>query len=177
MNISIIAAAGLNNVIGKDNELPWHIPEDLKMFRLLTLGQSVIMGRKTFESIGNEPLAGRRNIILSSGASLYEGCAKFYNVDAGDVIRFARGIPEALNIAGDAEVFVIGGGSVYKQFLPLADKVYLTRVNITPEGDVHFPELREEDWRIVNRQDFEADESRQYGYSYFILERRARGVN
>ncbi len=133
MKISIIVAAATNNVIGRDGELPWRLPEDLKRFRQLTIGKPVIMGRLTYESIG-KPLPDRRNIILSARKGL--------NIDGCEVVD----TPDAaIRLAGDAEeVMVIGGGGVYSAMLPMADRIYMTRINATFDGDTFFPELNDE---------------------------------
>lgn len=160
MKISLIVAAATNNVIGRDGRLPWHIAEDLKRFKRLTIGKPVIMGRRTSESIG-KPLAGRRNIVVSGRRCLtIAGCEVVASPD------------EALALAADAdEAMVIGGGRLYEQLLPLADRIYLTRVHSAVEGDACFPELNDEDWRVVSREDFPADESRHLGYSFITLDR------
>lgn len=128
--LSLIAALAANGVIGAGNALPWRLPEDLKRFKALTLGHPVIMGRKTFESIGR-PLPGRRNIVLSRRPEYFA---------AGCIV--AHDLESALAAAGDAdELFVIGGGELYREALPLADRIYLTIVHGEAQGDVLFPEL------------------------------------
>ena len=160
MKISIIVAAATNNVIGRDGELPWRLPEDLKRFKRLTIGKPVIMGRLTYESIG-KPLPDRRNIVLSARKGLnIEGCEVVDTPDA------------AIRLAGGAEeVMVIGGGGVYSQMLPMADRIYMTRINGTFDGDTFFPELDDKEWQVVDRVDFPADESRQFGFSFVTLDR------
>ena len=160
MKISIIVAAATNNVIGSDGELPWRLPEDLKRFKQLTIGKPVIMGRLTYESIG-KPLPDRKNIVLSARKGLnIEGCEVVDTPDA------------AIRLAGDAEeVMVIGGGGVYSQMLPMADRIYMTRINGTFDGDTFFPELDDNEWQVVDRMDFPADESRQFGFSFVTLDR------
>jgi len=160
VKISIIVAAATNNVIGSDGELPWRLPEDLKRFKQLTIGKPVIMGRLTYESIG-KPLPDRKNIVLSARKGLnIEGCEVVDTPDA------------AIRLAGDAEeVMVIGGGGVYSQMLPMADRIYMTRINGTFDGDTFFPELDDNEWQVVDRMDFPADESRQFGFSFVTLDR------
>ncbi len=160
MKISIIVAAATNNVIGRDGELPWRLPEDLKRFKQLTIGKPVIMGRLTYESIG-KPLPDRRNIVLSARKGLnIEGCEVVDTPDA------------AIRLAGDAEeVMVIGGGGVYSQMLPMADRIYMTRIDATFDGDTFFPELNDDEWQVVDCVDFPADESRQFGFSFVTLDR------
>lgn len=160
MKISIIVAAATNNVIGRDGELPWRLPEDLKRFKQLTIGKPVIMGRLTYESIG-KPLPDRRNIVLSARKGLsIDGCEVVHTPDA------------AIRLAGDAEeVMVIGGGGVYSQMLPMADRIYMTRIDATFDGDTFFPELNDDEWQVVDCVDFPADESRQFGFSFVTLDR------
>ncbi len=160
MKISIIVAAATNNVIGRDGELPWRLPEDLKRFKQLTIGKPVIMGRLTYESIG-KPLPDRRNIVLSARKGL--------NIDGCEVVD----TPDAaIRLAGDAEeVMVIGGGGVYSQMLPMADRIYMTRIDATFDGDTFFPELNDDEWQVVDCVDFPADESRQFGFSFVTLDR------
>lgn len=128
MQISLVAAMAHDRVIGKDNQMPWHIPAELKYFKELTMGKPIIMGRRTFESIGR-PLPGRHNIVLSSSDTL------------PDTVTVAGSVEQALSAAGDvAEVCVIGGGDVYRQFLPKATRLYLTAIDLTVEGDTQFPD-------------------------------------
>lgn len=160
MRISIIVAAAANNVIGRGGELPWHLPEDLKRFKRLTIGKPVIMGRLTQESIGN-PLPDRRNIVLSRREEhVIEGFEVVATSDAA--LKLA---------AGAAEVMVIGGGRVYRELLPLADRIYLTRLATAVEGDTFFPELDDAEWRVVDRQDFSASATRPYDFSFVTLDR------
>jgi dihydrofolate reductase len=160
--VSLIVAAAANDVIGVDNRLPWHLPQDLRRFRAITLGKPIVMGRRTHESIGR-PLPGRRNIVLSRRPGYAaEGCEAVAGLDA------------ALALAGDAEeVMVIGGAALYREALPLAGRIYLTRLHRAFVGDTRFPSLDNADWRAVQREDFPADGERELGYSYLTLERRA----
>lgn len=133
--ISIIVAVAQNNVIGNNNQLIWHIPDDLKRFKALTMGHHIIMGRKTWESIGR-PLPGRNSIVVTRNK----------NFDAPGA-QLAGSLEEAIALSsGDAEVFIIGGGELYRQALPMANKIYLTKVHRYFEGDVSFPELDTKDW-------------------------------
>ncbi|PWC97738.1 hypothetical protein TSO5_04240 [Azospirillum sp. TSO5] len=148
MQISIIAAVALNDVIGCQGKLPWQLSADLKRFRELTLGKPVIMGRKTWESLPRKPLPNRINVVISS-----DPAAQGRFQDATVV----HSLESVLNIAhAFREVFIIGGGEIYRQALPLADRVHLTRVNLEPEGDVTFPEMTGfrpaliGDWQIEN---------------------------
>jgi len=159
--ISIIAAIGNNNVIGSKNSLPWHLPADFKHFKEITLGKPCIMGQKTFESIG-KPLPGRTNIVLSLAKNLkLNGCT------------VASSIEDALKAAGEAkEVMICGGASVYRQFLPLADRLYITLVHGDFEGDAFFPEIERADWNEAERKDFGADAKNSCSYSFIIFDRK-----
>ena len=160
--VSLVVAAAAGDVIGVDNRLPWHLPQDLRRFRDITLGKPIVMGRRTHESIGR-PLPGRRNIVLSRRPGYAaEGC------------EAADGLDAALVLAGDAEeVMVIGGAALYREALPLAGRIYLTRLHRPFAGDTRFPSLDNVDWRAVEREDFPAGGERELGYSYLTLERRA----
>ncbi|AZQ11771.1 type 3 dihydrofolate reductase [Shewanella khirikhana] len=138
MRIAIIAAMANNRVIGKDNQMPWHLPEDLKHFKAMTLGKPVVMGRKTFESIGR-PLPGRHNIVISRQTDYpHEG------------ISLVASFEEAMALAGDCEeLVVIGGGQLYKTLLPRADKLYLTEIALDVEGDTHFPDWDDGSWEAI----------------------------
>ncbi|MEM4367399.1 MAG: dihydrofolate reductase [Candidatus Anstonellales archaeon] len=138
--LSIIAAMSINGVIGKNNSIPWHIPEDLKFFKNKTVNHSVIMGRKTFESIG-KPLQNRYNIIVSKSLKKCDG------------IYVADNLDDALDIAYkfDSNPFVIGGAELYKQTIELATDIYLTIVNKIVEGDTYFPEIDKEKWAIKDK--------------------------
>lgn len=161
MKISLIVAAAMNNVIGRDGGLPWHISEDLKRFKQLTVGKPIIMGRLTHESIG-KPLPDRRNIVISSQQDL--------TIDGCEVVTTPE---DALKLAGAAEeVMVIGGGKVYEQMLPKADRIYMTRVHTSVEGDTYFPELDEDEWQLVAKEDFPADDSGKPGFSFLIMDRK-----
>lgn len=139
MSVSLIVAMSRNRVIGKNNQLPWRLPEDLKRFKELTMGHPIIMGRKTYESIG-KPLPGRTNIVLTKDTA--------YQVGG---IQVARSLEEALNFGGkDEEKFVIGGSEVFKKAYPLCDKIYLTLIDRDFDGDTFFPELDlETDFNLV----------------------------
>ncbi|HTX88419.1 MAG TPA: dihydrofolate reductase [Bacteroidales bacterium] len=158
--ISIIVAVAENSAIGKNNELLWHIPEDLKRFKRITSGHPVIMGKRTWESLPVKPLPGRHNIVLTDVPN-----DRF----AGATVVFS--VPEAVALcpAGE-ECFVIGGASVYAQFLPLADRIYLTRVNREFEGDVFFPQINEREWKLVSEEPGGAMGD-GCTFSYRILER------
>jgi dihydrofolate reductase len=157
MTISLIVAAAENNAIGKNNQLLWHLPNDLKFFKNTTWGMPVIMGRKTFESV-NKPLPGRFNIVITRQA----------NWKADSVIA-ATDLQDALQKAAETncnEIFIIGGGEIYKQAYELADKIYLTRVHTEIDGDTFFPALDENKWQLISNQDFAADEKHAFAYSF-----------
>ncbi|MFH1145885.1 MAG: type 3 dihydrofolate reductase [bacterium] len=159
MIISIIVAMSLNRVIGKDNKLPWHLSADLKHFKELTTGHSVIMGRKTYESIG-KPLPKRVNIVLSRNT-----------VFPNDVIT-VKSLQEALAMVEDnQEVFIMGGASVYQEALPLASKIYLTFVQANITGDTYFPEIDMNVWQEVKKHNFPSDQQNPYCYSFVVLQR------
>lgn len=160
--VSIIVAVAENGVIGKKNALPWYLPADLKRFKEMTTGKPIIMGRTTYESIG-KPLPDRLNIVLSSDMNLkIAGCVVVYSVE------------EALGAARDfPEVMVIGGASIYRQFLPLARRMYLTRVRHNAEGDIYFPKFNQNEWQEISRDDFKADDKNPYDYSFLTLERKS----
>ena len=155
-NISIIVAIASNRAIGKDNRLLWHLSDDLKRFKKLTTGHTLIMGRNTFLSLPNGALPNRRHIVISDIAGEdFEGC------------EMARSVEEALELAGSVEeCFVIGGGMVYRQFLPLAGKLYLTRVHASFEADTFFPEIDFSQWKARGTEEVEAGEHNQYRHTY-----------
>ncbi len=146
MIISIIVAMGSNRVIGKDNKLLWHLSEDLKMFKKITMGHHMIMGRKTFESIG-KPLPGRTTIIITRDRSYtQEGCHICHSLE--DAITLAKD-------ANEIELVICGGGEIYAQALKLADKIYLTRVDYDQEGDTYFPEIDMTNWQVQEQENHE----------------------
>jgi dihydrofolate reductase len=155
--IKIIVAMSKNRVIGNNNELIWKLSSDLKRFKELTTGHPVVMGRKTYESIGR-PLPNRRNIIITRNLE--------YEVDGCEVVS---SLEEALLLTG-SDCFIIGGGEIYKQSLEIADKIYLTLVNKEFEGDTTFPELGS-DWATIDTKNFEADEKNEYNYSFIEYDR------
>jgi len=157
--ISIIVAVDENWIIGKKEGLPWKLPADLKHFKTLTTGHTVIMGRKTYDSIG-KPLPDRINIVISRN-----------NPNISDCINVSS-VKEALEAAPDnQEIFIIGGAEIYNQFLPLTQKIYLTKIHHQFNGDIFFPKLNLYEWTEVERQIFEADEKNPYKYSFVILEK------
>jgi dihydrofolate reductase len=161
MRLSLIAALARNRVIGRDNQLPWRLSADLKHFKALTMGKAIIMGRKTFESIG-KPLPGRNNIILTRDRDFAaSGCTVVHSID------------EAMQIAGDQnEVMLIGGADLYQQFLPRADRLYLTEVKAEVAGDAWFPDFDPAEWGETERVSHPADENNEYDYDFVILDRK-----
>ena len=160
MMISMIVALATNRVIGRDNDLPWHLPDDLRFFKRMTLGKPIIMGRKTFESIGR-PLPKRHNIILTRNTDFtVDGCTVVHTAD------------EALAAAGDvAEVVIIGGAAIYELFLPHITKLYLTVVQAEPEGDTLFPAIDLDAWIPVDWEHHAADEHHAHAFEWQIWER------
>ena len=157
--ISLIVAVSANGVIGRGGELPWHLSDDLKRFKHLTLGKPIVMGRKTFESIGRA-LPGRQNIVLTRQSE--------FAADECDVVS---SIDAAIAASGDAgEIVVIGGSEIYKLFLPLAERIYMTRVHIDVDGEVRFPELDDELWQESERENHDADDLNEYEFTTSVLE-------
>jgi len=160
--LSLIVAMSLNRVIGHANRLPWHLPADLQFFKRMTLGKPIVMGRKTFESIGR-PLPDRVNIVITRQRDYWaEGC------------QVAHSLPQALALAEPAaEIIVIGGASLYVQVLERVERIYLTLVAAELEGDTWFPELDWAQWRQRWREDHPADARHTHPYSFILLERQA----
>jgi len=160
-DISIIVAIAEKSAIGKDNKLLWHLSDDLKRFKKLTTGHTVVMGKKTFESLPFQPLPNRRNIVISDIPNdRIDGCVMAYSIV--DAIE---------KMDDDKENFIIGGGSVYRQFLNIANKLYITKVLHFFEADTFFPEIDLKVWKLVDRQDNDPDEKNPYPYSFLIYEK------
>ncbi len=157
--ISLIVAASENDVIGRDGDLPWKLPDDLKHFKRVTMGKPVVMGRKTWESL-QRPLPGRQNVVITR--------QRGYAAEGCDIVNHPAAALQATSAADD--IMIIGGGRVYEQFLRRADRIYLTRVHTTVEGDVYFPKL-DEDWECVAREDHPADERHEHGFTFEVWER------
>jgi dihydrofolate reductase len=159
--ISMIVAADENNVIGKDNQLIWHLPDDLKFFKKMTSGHAIIMGRNTFESVG-KPLPDRTNIIITRDKSYTaDGCVVVHSLE------------EALEVAhrADPNPFIVGGEQIYRLALPLADQIYLTRIHHSFEGDRHFPELNNE-WLEVESIEHPTDEKHVHSFTFYTYQKR-----
>lgn len=161
-SISIIVAIAKNNGIGKDNKLLWHLPADLKRFRQITTGHTVIMGKRTFLSLPGGPLKSRRNLVISDNhADRYEGCEMVYSIE------------DALDRCDEGrENFVIGGASVYQQFLPLASRLYITRVHKAFEADTFFPEIDPEEWIEISREMPGDNGKHEFAYDFIVLQRK-----
>jgi dihydrofolate reductase len=159
MTISIVVAIAENNAIGMHNQLLWHLPADLKHFKQITSHHSIIIGRKTFDSVG-KPLPNRRNIIVTRQDITIEGC------------EVVKSIDEAIALCkGENEVFIVGGAEIYKQAMDKTDKIYLTIVHKTFDADAYFPEIDHQKWKETEREDHQADEKNKIPYSFITLER------
>ncbi|MCG8609763.1 MAG: dihydrofolate reductase [Pseudomonadales bacterium] len=167
MRKAIIAAMAENRTIGINNNLPWYLPEDLKYFKRVTLGKPIIMGRKTFESIG-KPLPGRKNIVVTRNPEWQSP-----GVDAVQDLESAVSRAEsAAMIEGTEEVMIIGGDQIYHLALPKVDRLYLTLVHAEVQGDAWFPELDWGEWQEVSRESFSAEGANIYDYSFVVFDRR-----
>lgn len=161
MLISCIVAASLNNVIGKNGTLPWHLSADLKRFKAITTGHSIILGRKNYDDIGR-PLPNRTNYVLTRNANFEApGCV---------VCNSLEQAIKACEAAGETECFIIGGAAIYKEAMPLCKKMYLTRVNATIDGDVFLPDFGD-GWRTISEESFETDEKNEYATKFIVMER------
>ncbi|MEJ2078959.1 MAG: dihydrofolate reductase [Acidobacteriota bacterium] len=164
MSISIIAAMGTNRVIGRGNGLPWNLPADTRFFKETTRGHPVIMGRKTFDTMG-KPLPGRRNIVITRRPHL--------EIPGAEVVSSLEAALSLVNVQ-EEEVFIIGGSEIYEMALAIADRMYLTLIHESFEGDTFFPEFDESDWVVVSRRDHEADERNPHAFSFLTYERSDR---
>ena len=164
--LSIVVAVAKNGVIGRGNDLPWRIPSDLKNFKVTTLGKPVIMGRKTWDSLPRKPLPGRANFVVSRTSAALEG-ATVCNAPE-DALQKAR---EAAIASGAGEVCLIGGAALYEALLPLVTRIYLTEVDLSPDGDVHFPSLDPASWREVSATAFDPQPGDDAGFAVRVLER------
>lgn len=161
MTVSLVLAISENGVIGRTGGLPWHLPEDLHHFKSLTMGHTVVMGRKTFEAVGR-PLRGRHTVVVTKDRAFQpEGVTVAHNIE--DALGWGT---------GDEEIFVAGGADVYRQTLPYADRVYLTLVHARVEGDVDFAELDLSTWKLVEEQFHARDERHEYSFSIRVYSRQ-----
>jgi len=158
--ISIIAAMAKRKVLGKDNKMPWHLPAELQYFKKITLGKPIIMGRKTFESIG-KPLPGRENIVVTRQKDF---------IAAGVTIK--HDLESAIaHVSHVDEVMIIGGANIYQQAINFADRMYLTLIDLECEGDAFFPNWNEHDWQVVSKAKHLADEKNNHSFETIVLER------
>jgi dihydrofolate reductase len=155
MTITVLAAVGANLVIGRDGNMPWHLPEDLAHFKATTMGHTMVMGRKTYDTIGRA-LPGRRTIVITRQLGWH-----------APSVEVAHSLPEALALAGPADVFVVGGSDVYRQAIPFADQMLLTEIDQSPEGDAFFPAFSTEDWLETSRETHD-------GFAFVTYERTLR---
>lgn len=158
MFISIIAAMDHNRVIGRSNQMPWYLPADFKYFKSITMGKSIVMGRKTYESIGRA-LPGRRNIIISHDINLQiPDCEVVHSLE--EVLKM---------LENEDEIFIIGGASLFTQTLPFANRLYFTFIEGNFAGDTYFPNWREQDWQEITRSSHKADAHNPYDYHFVVL--------
>ncbi|MBT40907.1 MAG: type 3 dihydrofolate reductase [Idiomarina sp.] len=165
MKISLVAAMANNRVIGKDNKMPWHIPSELKYFKKITLGKPIVMGRKTYESLGR-PLPGRKNIILSNRTNPPQ--------NPNEQVVWVSGVKQAIAAAGPVdELMVIGGGKIYETFLPLADRLYVTEIELNVAGDTYFPDYQQlAEWSEIERHEVAAESTQIPAYTTRILDKQ-----
>lgn len=168
MKLSLIVALAKNRVIGRNNKLPWYLPNDLKYFKRVTMGKPVIMGRKTYESIG-KPLPGRTNILISRQSDYQPDHVKVVNS-----LEAAKELAESVCLLeGQEEAMIMGGAEIYSLALDLCERMYLTEVHADVSGDAYFPEFDKSEWQEVAREDFQAQEPNPYDYSFVTYERKA----
>ena len=170
MKISMIAAMGKNRVIGKDNDIPWHLPDDFKFFKETTKGHFVIMGRKNFESLPPKfkPLPDRPNLVITR--------QKGYQAEG---VRILHSIEEALEVArenGEKEAFIIGGGEIYRMGLSLSDRIYLTEIDGEFAGQVTFPKFSTKEWKEVSREHHSQDERHNFAFDFVIYDKKNHGI-
>lgn len=164
MLVSLIVAASENNAIGKDNHLMWHLPADMKFFKNTTWGFPVIMGRKTFVELGSKPLPGRQNIVITR--------QKDWKAEGVVVVNK---LDDAMFVARDAdtkEIFIIGGGEIYKEAMPKANRIYMTRVHATLEGDTYFPAFDEKKWTLTSAREVKADDKHEYAFTIQVWDKK-----
>jgi len=161
MRVSAVVAASENGVIGREGGLPWHVSSDLKLFKEITLGKPVIMGRRTWESLPRKPLPGRRNIVITRRADFVAESAEL-----------VHSVDEALAVcAGEAEVSIIGGGQVYAEAMSRTDRIYLTRIHLEVDGDTFLPELKASEWHEVERRRFARGERDDAEFTLIVMDR------
>ena len=167
MKISFVVAVAENGVIGREGGMPWHLPSDLKRFRQLTMGKPIIMGRKTYDSIGR-PLPGRDNIVITRSLTFApEGVFVVRSTEAALRLAAARAVERNAD-----EIAVIGGSAIFREMLPMAHRIYFTRIHASPPGDVYFPDLPRDEWREVERHSYAAEETESADATLIIFERQ-----
>ena len=159
--VSIIVAIAQNGTIGDKNSLLWHIKEDMRFFRTTTSGHAVVMGRKTFESLGSRPLPKRTNIVITRADRVFEGALTAHSLE--EAIRLAE---------GDEEIFIIGGAQIYREELRIADRMYITRVMHDYEGDTSFPDIDLSEWKLVAEEKHDRGEEYEYPFAFLTYERK-----
>jgi dihydrofolate reductase len=173
MVLSLVVAASTNNAIGKNNQLLWHLPNDMKFFKNVTWGMPVAMGRRTFQALNSEPLNGRVNIIITRQKNL-PGIKR--PSETGPLCTIVRNVDDAIFVAGQHdynELMIIGGGEIYKTVISKADKIYITRVHaVFEDADTFFPEIDQNKWKLISNQDFFKDPKHSYDYSFQLWERK-----
>jgi dihydrofolate reductase len=163
--ISIIVAVSEDLGIGRNNDLLWHIPEDLRRFKRLTYGNTVIMGKRTWESLPKRPLPGRKNVVITDiPHECFENAVTAYSIDDA-LVKCEK----------EKEIFIIGGGSIYRQFMPLADRLYITHVHKNTPADIYFPEIDRKTWKVIEKEEFKTGNDHEIPYTYVIYERK-RGI-
>lgn len=171
MKIALIVAMTRNRVIGKDNKMPWHLPEDLKYFKRVTLNKPVVMGRNTFESIG-KPLPQRTNIIVSRNAD-YKVAGAIVVPSVEQALQMVADLYQTIEAPEDSEVMIIGGAQIYAQTLPLAQRLYLTEIEAEIDGDASFPAFDRSGWQETAREEHPATPDNPYPYNFLVLDRLA----
>lgn len=169
MLISLIVAASTNNVIGKDNRLLWNLPNDMKFFKNTTWGMPVVMGRKTFDALAGQPLPGRFNFVITRNKEWDPPTEK------ATVVGSLADAVKAAEETDCKETFVIGGGQIYREAMPIAGKIYMTRVHTVVEGDTSFPVIDEKEWELTDNRDFPADDKHAFAYSFQVWLRKNKG--
>ena len=168
MIISSIVAVAKNNVIGKDNDIPWYLPADLKYFKKTTLGHHILMGRKCFQSIG-VALPKRTNVIMTRNP--------FFLANNALIVDSLEAGIELAKLNGEEELFIIGGGMIYEQSMDIIDRLYITRVDLDVEGDIYFPQINQAEWRLLSRDPHSADEKNEFDYVFEVYERLSKPEN
>ncbi|MDQ0228870.1 dihydrofolate reductase [Metabacillus malikii] len=160
--ISLLVAMDNHRLIGRDNKLPWHLPKDLAYFKRVTMNRKIVMGRKTFESIG-KPLPGRDNYVLTRDKSLViEGCTILHSIS--EICELSAGT--------DEEIFVIGGAEIFEEILPISERLYITHIYHQFEGDTFFPKVNDDEWELISREHGQRDEKNPYDFDFVVYERR-----